>query len=146
MEHRTYAERVGDAITNFAGSPAFVLFHALFFAAWILLNTESVSPIKPIDPFPFTFLTFIVSLEAIFLTSFVLMSQTRLGRQSDRRAHLDLQLNILAEQELTKVLQILDRMCRTLCVPEPTDGETEELMKRTDVKSLAKELERKLNE
>ena len=97
------------------------------------------------DPFPFNLLTMIVSLEAILLTSFVMISQNRMGRQADKRAHLDLQVNLLAEQELTKVLQMLDTICRALKIPEQ-DSETQLLMKKTDVTSIAREIDQKILE
>jgi len=95
-------DRVSARITSFAGGPAFLGFHALWFTVWISWN---LSRAHPIDPYPFTFLTFLVSLEAIFLTSFVLISQKHMDQQSHRRAALDLQINLLAEKEMTKVLK-----------------------------------------
>jgi Protein of unknown function (DUF1003) len=80
-----------------------------------------VSGWRPIDPFPFSFLTLVVSLEAIFLSIFVLVSQNNLTRQSERRAHLDLQINLLAEQESTKTVALLERIAAHLHVPIPTD-------------------------
>jgi uncharacterized membrane protein len=67
---------------------------------------------SPFDPFPFSFLTLVVSLEAIFLSVFVLMSQNRMTRQADKRAHLDLQIYLLAEQELTTILHMLRGLCK----------------------------------
>jgi uncharacterized membrane protein len=115
-EARTLQDRIADAITTFSGSMAFVYFHAVWFGLWILLNVNiiHIPHLSEFDPFPFGLLTMIVSLEAIFLATFVLISQNRLARVSDRRADLDLHVNLLAEQKATKVLELLDNMARQL--------------------------------
>jgi uncharacterized membrane protein len=95
-------DRISSRITSFAGSPGFILFHVVWFTTWIGWNTEGP---HRIDPYPFTFLTLMVSLEAIFLTSCVLISQKHMDQQAHRRAALDLQINLLAEKEMTKVLK-----------------------------------------
>ena len=115
-EAQTAEGRLGDAITSFAGSMAFVYIHTLWFGLWILLNIGliHIPRISEFDPFPFGLLTLIVSLEAIFLSTFVLISQNRLAQASERRAELDLQVNLLSEQKATKVLEMLDEMTRQL--------------------------------
>ena len=90
----------------------------------------------PVDPFPFSFLTLVVSLEAIFLSIFVLVSQNTLTRQGERRAHLDLQINLLAEQESTKTVALLERIAAHLHVPVPTDPSDRELAAPTDIRDL----------
>jgi uncharacterized membrane protein len=115
-EARTAQGRVADAITTFSGSMVFVYIHAIWFGLWILLNVGllHVPHISEFDPFPFGLLTLIVSLEAIFLSTFVLISQNRLAQASERRAELDLQVNLLSEQKATKVLDMLDEMTQQL--------------------------------
>jgi uncharacterized membrane protein len=103
---RTFQERIADAITTFSGRMSFVYFHVAWFGGWLLLNTGRLG-IPAFDPFPYGLLTMIVSLEAIFLSTFVLISQSRLGEESDRRADLDLHVGLLAEAELTRVLKML---------------------------------------
>ena len=104
-EQRTSTDRLAEKIAGFCGSMTFVWVHVFWFGGWILLNS---SPgIRHLDPFPFTFLTLIVSLEAIFLSTFILISQNLDGRISERRSHLDLQLNLLSEQENTKMIVML---------------------------------------
>jgi uncharacterized membrane protein len=107
---RSTAACVSDIITGLAGHEGAVALHVLFFALWLGLNT-GLSPLKPFDPFPFSLITSMVSLEAIFLTLLVLASQNRLTREADKRAHLDLQVNLLAEQEMTLVLRMLHELC-----------------------------------
>src|SRR5262249_48756586 len=111
LEERTPGERFGDALARCAGQMWFIAAHALWFGTWIILNRGLIPGVRPFDPYPFPFLTFVVSLEAIFLSLFILMSQNRASRQADARAHLDLQINLLSEQEATKMLQMLQKLC-----------------------------------
>jgi uncharacterized membrane protein len=118
--------------------------HVLWFVGWIAWNTGLVSRWRPVDPFPFSFLTLVVSLEAIFLSIFVLVSQNHLTRQSERRAHLDLQINLLAEQESTKTVALLERIAAHLHVPLPTDPAEHELAAPTDIRDVVTLLDRAL--
>ena len=128
-------ERISQRISAFAGSTRFVLTHAVWFGVWILGNTTVR---HPIDPYPFTFLTFLVSLEAIFLTSFVLISQNHLEQQSHRRAALDLQINLLAEKEMTKVLTGVIAIAEHLGVAGVCDDpESREMATDTNVEAIA---------
>ncbi len=102
---RSVQEKAADALTRFSGSMIFVWSHAVWFGVWIGLNL-GVGGIGRFDPFPFGFLTMIVSLEAIFLSTFVLISQNKGAELAERRAELDLQTNLLAEHELTRVLRL----------------------------------------
>ena len=105
----------------------------------------AVAKEKAFDPFPFPLLTMIVSLESIFLSLFIMMSQNRGTIQADRRNHLDLQINLLAEHEATKNLQLLQRICRHMGLEhEAADAEIEELTQKTAIDSLAKDLKRGL--
>lgn len=141
---RSSADRLSDAISGFAGSTAFVIFNAVFFAGWMLINFDLL-PIKAFDPYPFTFLTLVVSLEAIFLSTFVLISQNRMSRQADQRAHLNLQVDMLAEQEMTKVLEMLQQICRQLGLEDYMhDPRVHQMMQETRVETLASDLEEQL--
>ena len=143
MVNMTKGERISDAISRFAGSQTFILIHVVWFSVWILINKGLAPGVRIFDPFPFNLLTMVVSLEAILLTSFVMITQNRMARQADKRDHLDLQVNLLAEQEITKVLQMLDRICKALKISEQ-DKEAQRLMKKTDVTSIAREIEQKI--
>jgi uncharacterized membrane protein len=94
-----------DKITAFSGSMSFVWIHAIIFAVWIAINL--VEDKKGFDPFPFGLLTLIVSLEAIFLSTFVMLSQNRQGKQADIRAELDYEINVKAEKEIEEIKQLL---------------------------------------
>lgn len=141
LHQRTVVDRVSDVFTRAAGSGTSVVFHSLFFAAWLAINTGRTF-IPAFDPFPFNLLTTVVSLEAIFLAIFVLISQNRMAHQGDRRAHLDLQIDLLAEQELTMALRMLERVCEKVGV-EP-ERRTKELEKETVPKKLINELKKNL--
>ena len=97
-----------DRITAFSGSMAFVYLHALVFAIWIVINL--IQDKKGFDPFPFGLLTLIVSLEAIFLSTFVMLSQNRQAKQADLRAELDYEINVKAEKEVEEIKVLLDEI------------------------------------
>lgn len=143
MQRRTASERFAELITRYAGGIGFILLHIIWFTGWILFNLGMVSAITPWDPFPFSFLTLVVSLEAIFLSLLVLMTQNRLTRDADKRAQLDLQINMLAEQESTATLKMLEKICKHLGVDYEAEEE-KQLAEQTDVNLLAKTLDEKL--
>lgn len=118
--NRTTAEKIAEVIAGFCGSMTFVYVHVVWFGGWILINTVSNS--TQFDPFPFTFLTLVVSLEAIFLSTFILISQNHETRLTERRNHLDLQINMLAEQESTKTLELLQMIAEKVGVKSDDDS------------------------
>lgn len=99
-------ERVATKVAEFCGTMSFVWIHVVWFTIWVLVNTVATSA-RHFDPFPFPLLTFSVSLEAIFLAAFMLISQNHETRMTEQRSHLDLQINLLAEQENTQMLKML---------------------------------------
>ena len=146
MEERTAADRLSDAIAKVAGSsgvrgrPT-----SSCFTVWITLNVGLVPAVPIFDPYPFSFLTLVVSLEAIFLSIFVLMSQNRAARLADRRAHLDLQIDLLAERELTAMLHMLRALCaKQKVVLDDVGADVNDLLEETDVTELASNLDEKL--
>jgi uncharacterized membrane protein len=138
---RRFQERLADGITSFSGRMSFVYFHVLWFGAWLLLNTGRLG-IAPFDPYPYGLLTMIVSLEAIFLSTFVLISQNRLGEESDRRADLDLHIGLLTEAELTRVLTMLHAIQDKLGIACDAPEELADLELSTDPEEVLKEIER----
>lgn len=143
LERRSRAERFSDFVTFQAGRLWFILVHAVWFGFWVLWNT-AISGSHRFDPFPFPLLTTMVSLEAIFLSLFILMSQNRTNRRADDRAQLDLQVNLLAEHETTKMLQMLQAICAHHKLPEAKDREVAQLLRETEPEELARELEKQL--
>ena len=99
-------DRIANSMTDFSGSMGFFYLHIVWFCVWILLNTGYLG-LPPFDPFPYGLLTMIVSLEAIFLSTFVLISQNLFGKEAERLTDLGLQTSLLTEHELTRVLQML---------------------------------------
>ena len=147
QKQRSTADRVADGIANFVGSIPFVVIHLLWFGIWVLVNTTSMFRAWKFDPYPFQLLAMIVSLEAVLLSTFVLIKQNRMSYLSDRRDHLHLQINLLAEREVTRLLQMMDRVARHLGVePEPSDIQAEELQEETKIDKLMRALDDKLSE
>jgi uncharacterized membrane protein len=142
LHERSAFDRFSQVVTDAAGSAAFLGLHALWFSVWIVVNLTHQ---PAFDPFPFNFLMLIVSLEAIFLTGIVLLTQNRMTRQADKRAHLDLQVNLLAEQELTAMLQMLHALCRRSGVAiKVRDSRVEQLLNETDIHKIAVALDKEL--
>ena len=147
IESRKVPERIGDAFTRVMGSLGFVVAHVIGFGAWFSINLGLIPGVKPFDPFPFGILTLIVSAEGVFLAIFVLLSQNRMSRLSSQRAHLNLQISLLAEQETTKLLQHLRRISEHLGIEESAqDREVERLSQVTHLETLAEELKKTLPE
>jgi uncharacterized membrane protein len=135
---RRFGDRMGYVVTRFASSIWFLLVHAVWFGGWILYNTQSV---RAFDRYPFTFLTFLVSLEAICLSSFILISQRHAERAAGSRAALGLQINLLAEEEMTKALAGIAAIAKRLGIHGVGDDpESREMTEKTDVESLARAL------
>ena len=134
-EKRTLGERIAEGIATFTGSMLFIWLHVVWFALWIAFNIPWLG-FQPIDPFPFTLLTMIVSLEAIFLSAFILMSENRQGRQADRRARVNLQVDMIAEREITKLMKLVGDIHAHLKIQKPVDVELESMQKATNIEHL----------
>ncbi len=141
LSRRTFSERVGDFIGSSIGSLSFVAVHAAGFAAWLLVNTFHIASIRHFDPYPFPLLDLCVALEAIFLASFIVMRQQRLGRRSDERDHLILQILLLTEKEVTAGLGMEREIARKLGLGRLADEEeVEELSQQTSIEEVAEGL------
>ena len=145
LGRRTVSERVSDVITKLVANVGFLVAQVILIAGWSLINLHVIPGLKAFDPFPFGVLALIVSSESVFLTIFVLISQSRMARQSERRSHLDLQVGMLSEQELTTILQMLQKLCQHVGVNvDSSNQEVQAFSKTTDVHKLATELQDKL--
>ncbi|MFN2476329.1 MAG: DUF1003 domain-containing protein [Chthoniobacterales bacterium] len=122
--------RVADVITRFTGSLTFVYIHLVLFGAWIVSNLPG-TPLPKFDP-TFVVLAMFASVEAIFLSTFVLISQNRMAAQADKRADLDLQVSLLAEHEVTRLVTLVKQIAQKLEIEESDNPELNELEK--DVK------------
>ena len=109
------SEKISDRITRFAGSMTFVAVHALAYGLWLAVNLGAVPGVKPFDP-SFVVLAMEASVEAIFLSTFVLISQNRMMGAASRQSDLDLQINLLAEHELTRLVKLVDAMATKMGV------------------------------
>jgi uncharacterized membrane protein len=134
-------DRLADTITAVSGRMTFVYLHVVWFGTSIVLNTGHVG-LRPFDPFPYGLLTMIVSLEAIFLATFVLISQNRLSTEAARRADLDLHIGLLTEHELTHALQMLDAIQDKLGIPNDADRELAQLELETRPEDVLAEIAR----
>jgi uncharacterized membrane protein len=140
LKARSRVQRIGDTIATQAGRPWCVLAHIGWFGVWILWNSPTVIKGKPFDPFPYPLLTSVVSLESIFLALFLLMSQNRTNRQTEQRAHLDLQINLLSESENTKMLQMLQALCAYHGLALARDPEVEQLSSQVEPEDVIAEI------
>jgi len=143
-EKATPSDRVADAIANFSGSIAFAWITVLLIGGWIMGNLFLPTR-ERIDPFPFPLLTLVLSIEAIFLSIFILMSQNRAARVTDKRSHLDLQLNLLSEQENTKMLLLLERIGKAVGADVQTDTDVEALVQATEPEALSRQIDQAID-
>ena len=142
-QQRTVSGRLSDLIANFVGSMPFVVLHLLWFGLWVAINTGVLLGKLKFDPYPFALLCMLVSLEGVLLSTFVLIKQNRMSQRADQRAHLDLQINLLSEKEITKILQLQRRICERLEIAEALDDEeASELSSVTAVGNIAHQLDK----
>jgi uncharacterized membrane protein len=137
----SWQERLADAITRFTGSMLFVYIHLAIFGFWIIANLHWVPGIPAWDE-SFVVLAMVASVEAIFLSTFVLITQNRMAAAADKRADLDLQISLLAEHELTKVATLLSEMARHMGVRTKVEGELEEVKQDVAPDAVLDQLEK----
>jgi uncharacterized membrane protein len=136
---QTKMQFVADWLTTFASSTGFFIFHVIGFAVWLLWNSPFFG-LPQFDPFPFGLLTMIVSLEAIFLSIFVLMSQGRESRIAELREELTLQVNLRVEEEVTKTLHLVAGLYTRLGLTLANDPDLKEMLQPLDPKKMEKEV------
>lgn len=144
-ERKNFQDHLADAMTRFSGSMLFVYVHAAWFAAWMLANSGWFA-VPVFDEFPFGLLTMIVSLEAIFLSTFVLVSQNRMGFLAERRAELDVHVTLLAEREVTNLLILTQAIVEHLGVDVALPAEIDELKQDVTPSEVLEKLEDKQEE
>ncbi|CAN5187765.1 DUF1003 domain-containing protein [soil metagenome] len=140
---RSTWEKIADVLTTKFGSVAFLTLNALWFLVWIVWN-GGMFGLTPFDPYPFGFLTMVVSLEAIFLAIIVLISQNRAAHIADMREELELQLSTISEEEITKVMSMLSMLLEKQGIDIGSDSELAAMLKPTSNDALEKELEQEL--
>ncbi len=141
---KSRGQRVADAICAFAGSAWFIAANATVFALWMAVNVGWIPGIAVFDAPPFNLLSLVTSLEAIFLSAFILISQTRMTELADQRSDLDLQINLLAEYEITRLIALTDAIATKLgvTVAGARGVDIEELKRIVDPKAVLDEIER----
>lgn len=142
---KTAQDRLADALTRFSGNMWFVYLHIAWFGWWVADNTGLIGS-RIFDPYPFGLLTLIVSLEAIFLSTFVLISQNRAAAVADMRSDLDLQIDLLAEYEVTQLLRVVTAIGKKLDVPGCEGAELDQLEKPVAVGEVIKEIQQRAAE
>lgn len=141
---RTSMERMADFMTSKFGSTAFLLWNIILFTAWTVINTNQIKFIPAFDPFPFMLLTTIVSLEAIILAIFVLISQNRTAKVDDLREETHLQLNLISEREITKIIKLLALLLEKQGIDLSQDPELKKMLHPVSEEDIVKRLEREI--
>lgn len=141
---RTPMERMADFMTSHFGSNTFLLFNVCLFVGWVLINTGQVKFLPAFDPFPFSLLTTILSIEAIVLAIFVLISQNRTARVDDLREETHLQLNLISEREITKIIKLLALLLEKQGIDLSQDPELKKMVHPVSEEEIVKRLEKEI--
>jgi len=141
-EDRTlgWQERLAAWISSMAGTMAFVWFHLLLFSAWILINLGIAPGLSPFDR-SLVVLAMVASVEAIFISTFILITQNRMQRQADRRADLNLQISLLAEHEIIRLVQIVSEIGERIGAPSARSADLEELKRDVRPETVLEKIE-----
>jgi uncharacterized membrane protein len=146
LSRRTWDERMGDAVSSLVGSLTFVAIHAIVLVTWIGLNSGWISRINVFDPKPFPILDLCLAFESILLASFILMRQSRIARRTDERNHLELQLMLLTEKEVTANLGVCRDIAKRLGLNEVVaDRQINQFSEGTSVDQIAESIREKLS-
>ena len=141
---RTWAHKLADVLAHDLGTITFFILNAIAFTTWIFFNAGIIEGITPFDPFPFSFLTMAVSLEAILLSIIVLISQNRAAKSDQLRQELDLQLDLISEQEITKIMEMLAKIMESHKIDISGDKELMQMLKPTNTQKIEEEIEEEL--
>src|ERR687891_362644 len=136
----TVEERLAEAITRFTGSMRFVYLHLAVFGFWMVANLGWIPGVPAWDP-SFVVLAMVASVEAIFLSTFVLISQNRMAAAADKRADLDLQISLLAEHEVTRLVTLVSGVADRMGVKTEADTDLEEITRDVAPEAVLDELE-----
>lgn len=141
---RSDAEKLADWMTERFGSIAFFWVNFIFFVAWLILNSGLIPGMPVFDPYPFGMLTMIVSLEAIFLSIIVLISQNRAAKIADLREEIDFQVNVISETEITKVMKLLTVLLEKNGIDINNDPELKKMLEPVDLEKIKKVLQKQI--
>jgi uncharacterized membrane protein len=141
---RSRSEAIYEFVGNSIGTLNFVAFQLIGVILWVVINAGLIPPVRPFDPFPFPILTQIIASEAVIMTAFVLMKQNRMSKLADRRAHLNLQINLLIERETTKIIGMLLEIGTRFDIQHKVfDEESRQLSQLLAIETLIKTLHSK---
>jgi len=143
-QRRSFAEKAADVLTENFGTFTFLVINVVLFFLWILANTGHIPSVEVFDPYPFNFLTMVVSLEAIILSIIVLMSQNREAKTSDVRSEVDTHVDIVAEEEITKLLELMVRLLKKNGIDVSEDEALAKMLKPVDKYYLEKKFEKEM--
>ncbi len=143
---RTPVERFADRATHTFGNMRFAIANFLWFSIWIFINAKIIPGLKPFDPFPFSLLTMTVSLEAIFLTVFVLISENRSAAISELREEVDIQMDIIVEYEITRLAEMVNAILKKLDIESPIANELDFMLTPLDIEKIENGLKRQVME
>jgi uncharacterized membrane protein len=143
LKKRPFSIKIADWLTSYFGSMSFLIINVTAFVLWILINTGRIPGLPIFDPYPHILLTTAVSLEAIVLAIIVLISQNRENQINTLREELQLQVELITEKEITKILQLLNELLKKKGV-KITDTELEEMLKQVDTSYIERKLEEQL--
>jgi len=141
---RTFIEKFADFMTKIFGNVQFLILNLAIFFVWILINTNQIKGIPQFDPFPFILLTTIVSLETIFLSIFVLMSQNRNSKLDELREEINLKINIISERENTKLMEMMVLLLNKNSIDLSKDSELKKLLKPISEEEIEKKIEKEI--
>lgn len=144
LRTRSLLTRMSDGLTMVTGTPFFLIANMFLFIGWISINLNFIPGIAPFDPFPFGLLTMIVSLEAIILAICVLISQNRSAYISSMREEVALRVDLIAEEEITKILQVLAEIRKKVGIETP-DPELKEMLEWTDANYIEQSITDQVN-
>lgn len=142
---RTFFEKVADYMTSHLGSLTFFIINFVWFTAWVLINTGLIPFVSPFDPFPFGLLTMTVSLEAIFLAIIVLISQNRAAKIDDLREEIELQINTIAEEEITKIMELQVLLLKKNGIDVSKDPELMQMLEPMDTNRIERLLKKQFD-
>lgn len=142
--NRTLPEKIADTMTELFGTMSFLIANGILFTIWFAWNTSLIPGLTPLDPFPFELLTMIVSLEAIFLSIVVLISQNRAAHIAELREEIDLYINTFSEAEITKIIYLQTLLLEKHGIDLSKDKELQVMLKTLESDKIEHELEKQL--
>ncbi len=143
---QSVSDRIAIFLTDTFGSPAFLFFAVAFFAIWILWNLGFISGLKPFDKFPFQALEMVVSVFAVILSVSVLISQNRQGKREKMSQQIEFEVNVRAEKEITKMLEMLHEIQKKVGITANPDKELEEMKEDLNIHELHQKLDKTKDE